>query len=160
MWYCYSCRSENLYFEVGERIFVDTPVLVCYYYAFVLSILEYCIVLQCGGQLLDVTFNFSTTRCIQWPIFQLIRVYCCGVINIMLLVYLCCTWLIQTQITVCSVSFHLHQPEFDIPDLRLLFINWSLKYQGVECPNLQSVSCQPRSKCGMTFPALCLTLEC
>ena len=32
-------------------------------------------------------------------------------------------------------------------------IYWSLKYEGVERPNLQGVHCRPRFECGMTFPA-------
>ena len=34
--------SKNWYFEFGERVFVDTSVLLRCYYAFVLPILEYC----------------------------------------------------------------------------------------------------------------------
>ena len=40
-----------------------------------------------------------------------------------------------------------------------MLIRWSLKYQGVEGPNLQGVSCRPRFDCRMTFPILCLTPE-
>ena len=47
-------------------------------------------------------------------------------------------------------------PEFDIHKLRLQLIHWSLKYQGIERPNLLGLSCQPRFECGMTFPTLCL----
>ena len=37
--------------------------------------------------------------------------------------------------------------------------HWSLKYQGIERPNLLGLSCRLRSECGMTFPTLCLTPE-
>ena len=73
---------------------------------------------------------------------------------------LCCsTRSIQTLITVCRVSFHLLLPEFDISKLRLHLIHWSLKYAGVEHPNVQGVSCWPRLECRMAFPTLCLTPE-
>ena len=72
----------------------------------------------------------------------------------------CCTRLIRTLITVCSASFHLLQLEFDILELRPQLIHWSLKYQGVELPNLPYLTCRFRFECGMTFPTLCLTLEC
>ena len=57
------------------------------------------------------------------------------------------------------MSFHLLLSEFDIPELWLQLIHSSLKYQGVECRNLQGVSCWPRLRCGITFPTLCFTLE-
>ena len=41
--------------------------------------------------------------------------------------------------------------EFDILELHS---HWSLKFQGVECRNLQGVSCWLRFVCGMTFPTL------
>ena len=44
-------------------------------------------------------------------------------------------------------------------ELRPQLINWSLKYQGVERPNLLDISCQFRFECEMAFPALCLTTE-
>ena len=43
--------------------------------------------------------------------------------------------------------------------LRQQLIHWSLKYQGVERPNLQGLSCLVRFECGMAFPTLCLTPE-
>ena len=38
-------------------------------------------------------------------------------------------------------------------------MHWGLKYEGVERPNLQGVSCRPRFECRMTLPTLCLTPE-
>ena len=49
--------------------------------------------------------------------------------------------------------------EFDILEQRPQLIHWTSKYQGVESPNLQGVSCQPRFECGLTFPTLCLIPE-
>ena len=60
----------------------------------------------------------------------------------------CCTRLIRTLITVCSASFHLLLLELDIPELRQQLIHWSLKYQGVEPPNLLDLSCRLRFDCG------------
>ena len=45
--------------------------------------------------------------------------------------------------------------EFNIHELRPQLIHWSLKYQGVERPNLRGLSCRLRCECGMTFPTLC-----
>ena len=73
--------------------------------------------------------------------------------------FVCCTRLIRTLIIVCSSSCHLHLLEFNIPELRPPFIHCSLKYQGVERPNLLGLSCRLRFDCGMTFPTLCLTPE-
>ena len=104
-------------------------------------------VLWCGVLLLNVTFSFLSTRWIWWRGFVLLGL-------------VCFTRLIQSLITVCSVSFHLLLPEFDIPKLWPQLIHWSLKYQGVEHPNLLGLSCWLRFDCGMTFHTLCLTLEC
>ena len=91
----------------------------------------------------------SVIRC---PGFALIIVACRCVIDVTLLGYGCCTRLIQTRITLCSVSFHVIPPEFDILELRSLLIHWSLPYQGVERPNSQGDHCHRRFECGMTFP--------
>ena len=47
-----------------------------------------------------------------------------------------CTRLIQTLLTVCSVSFYLLPLQLDITELQPQLIHWSLRYQGVEHPNL------------------------
>ena len=67
--------------------------------------------------------------------------------------------LIWTLITVCSASFLLLLLAFDRIELRPQLIHWSLKYQGVERPNLLGLSCRLRLECGITFPTLCLTQE-
>ena len=127
------------------------------YYAFILPLLKYCS--PVWGQLLNVTFSFSSARCIRCPDFALIRVSCRCVIYVMLLDCACCTRLIQTRITVSSVSFHLLLPEFDKLVLRPQLIHWSLKYHGEEHPNLQDISCRPWFEYGMTFLTLRLTPE-
>ena len=115
--------------------------------------------LGCGGQLLNVTFSFLSAMCIRWPGFVLIIVSCYCVIDEMSLGYVCCARLIRTLISVGSASIHLLLLEFDISELRPPVIHWSLKYQGVERPNLQGLSCRLRFECGMTFPTLCLIPE-
>ena len=137
--------------------FVDTSVLLRCYFVFVLRILE--IVLRCGSQLLNVIFSLLSARCIRWPGFALIRVSRRCVIDVVLLRLICCTRLLGTLITVCSASFHLLLLKFDISELRPQLNHWSLKYQGLERPNLQAASCRPRFECGMTFPTVCLTPE-
>ena len=67
------------------------------------------------------------------------------------------SWLIRTLITVCSESFQLLLLQFDIFVQRPLLIHWSLKFQGVERPNLLGLSCRLRLDCGMTFPIHLLT---
>ena len=52
------------------------------------------------------------------------------------------TRLIRTRITVCSVSFHMILPKFNILEIRPLHVLWSLKNQGVEWTKLKRVSCQ------------------
>ena len=117
------------------------------------------IVLRCGSQLLNVTFSLLSGRNIRWPGFVPIRVSC-RFIDVVWLGLICCTRLIRTLITVCSAaSFHLILLEFDLPELRPELIYWSLKYQGVEHPNLLGLSRRLRFDCGLTFPTLCLIPE-
>ena len=111
------------------------------------------------GQLLNVTFSFMRARCIRWPGYVLIRVSCRCVIDVMLMGWACCTRLIWTLIAVCLASFYLLLLEFDILELQPHLIHWSLKYQGVERPNFQGISCRPRFECGIIFPTLCLISE-
>ena len=148
---------RELVFWGWWNVYLWTPVLLHCYCAFVLPILEYSS--RVWGQVLKVTFSFSSTRCIQ-RIGAPIRVSCCCVIDVALVGWACCTRLIRTRITVCSVSLHQLQLEFDILKLQPQLIHWCLKYQCKEHPNLQGVSCQSWFECGMTFPMLCLTPEC
>ena len=85
---------------------------------------------------------------------------CRCVIGVMLMGYECCAKFIRTQVTVCLTNFRLLVPEFNISELRLQLIHWSLRCQGVVCPNLRGVSCRSRFECMMDdFPTLCLTPE-
>ena len=113
-----------------KRIFVDTSVLLHCYFAFVLSILEYCS--RCGDELLNVTFSFLSASCIRWPGFVSIRVSC-SVIDVAWPGLVCCARLIRSLITACLFSelLYLLLLEFDITELRPQLIHWSLKYQGV-----------------------------
>ena len=119
-------------------IFVDTSVLLLCSFTFVLPILEY--FAPVWGSAVNVTFSFLCARCIQWPGFILIRVSCHCVMDIMWLGLVCCTGLIQTLIAVCSASFHLLLLVFNMPELWLQLIHWSLTYQFVECSNLLGLS--------------------
>ena len=126
-----------------KHAFLDTFVLIRCYFTFVLPILQYCSPMSSsafGRAFRDQSF----LRC---------------VIDVMLLHCVCCTRLIRTRIIVCSMRFHLLLSEFDILELRLLLISYSMKYQGVERPDLQGVSCRPRLVCRMTFHTLCLIPE-
>ena len=105
------------------------------------------------------TFSFLSARCIRLPGFVPIRVSCRCVIDVLWLGLVCCTRLNRSLITLCSASFHLLQLELDIPEMRPHHIHRSLKYQGVERPNLLGLSSRLRFDCGMTFPALCLIPE-
>ena len=134
--------------------------LLCYFGAILHFSQSLSIVLRCGGQLLNVTFSFFSARCFRWQGLVLISVFCRCVFDVVRLGLVCCTRLIRTLITVCSVSFHLFLLEFDIPELRPQLIHWSLKYQGVERPNLLGLPCRPKFDRGVTFHALCLIPEC
>ena len=87
------------------------------------------------------------------------RVSCC-VIDGVFLGLVRCTRLRRTRITFCSVLFLLLLVEFDKLDLQPQLIHWSLKYQGVEPPNLKGLSCRPRFEYGITFPTLFFTSKC
>ena len=156
--YCFPGLSENFNIEVSETYICGhlcvTSLLSCICSPKILSI-----VFRCGYLLLNVTFSFLSARCIGWPGFALINLYCRCVIDVMLLSYECFTRFNRTRITVCSASFHPLLPEFDIPSCgRLPSIGvWSIKVY--TSPNLHGLSCRPRFECGMTFPTLCLTLE-
>ena len=142
-----------------KRIFVDTSVLLRCYFAFVISILVCCsLVWESAAEC-----HLQLHECLVYSVAMLgfvpIRVSCRCVIDVVWLCLVCWTRLIKTLITVCSTSFHLLLLEFDIPELRPQLIYWSLRYQGVERPNLLRLSCRLRFECGMTFPTLCLTPE-
>ena len=87
------------------------------------------IVLRCVGLLLNVIFSFSSSRCVRWRGFALIRVSCRCVIDVMLLHCVCCKRLIRAWIIVCSVSFHLLLSELGILSCGCSS-SVSLEYQG------------------------------
>ena len=107
-------------FRFVKRVLVDTHVLLRCIYAFVLPILKYCSPVV--GLLLNVVFGFSRARCIRWPCFTLIRLYCRCVIHV---ICVCCTMLIRTWIIVYSVSLNLLLSEFDMSELLLQLIHKS-----------------------------------
>ena len=72
---------------------------------------------------------------------------------------LCMVDKVRTRIIVCSVSCPPLLPEFDIPEQQSRPINYSSRWRDVEHPNLQDVFCLLKFVCGMTFTALCLSLE-
>ena len=89
--------------KLVKRIFEDTYVLLrCFSQSL-------CIVLRCGGQLLNVTFSFLSAMCIRWPGFVPIKVSCRCVIGVVWLGLVCCTRLIRTLIIVCSARVRLYQ---------------------------------------------------
>ena len=106
-----------------KRVFVDTSVLLRYYYAILFS-QSLSTALLCWGLLLNIIFSFSSARCIRWPGFALIRLSCRCLIDVMLLHCVCCTRLIRTRIIVCLVSFHLLLSKFDI--IELAVYSWFL----------------------------------
>ena len=107
------CSIATLNLRLVKHVILDTSVLLYCYYAFVLPFPSS--VNRCEGLLLNVIFSFSNATCIRWQGLALMRVSCHCVIDVMLLDCVCCTRSIRTRIIVCSVSFHLLLPEFDIP---------------------------------------------
>ena len=97
-----------------KRVFVDTSVLIRCYCTFVLKILEY--YFRVWGSAAECHLQLLECQVIRWQSFAQIRLSSSCVIDVMLLHRVYCTRLIQTQIIVCSVSFHLLLSEFDIPN--------------------------------------------
>ena len=111
----------DLVFWGWWNVYLYTP--LCYFVAIMyLFSQSLSIVLWWEGSAAE--FNFSNARCIRWRGSALIRVSRRCNIDVMLLGYVCWTRLIQTRITVCSVSFLPRLPEFDIPDLRPQLIHY------------------------------------
>ena len=137
---------RELVFWVWWNVYLWTP--LCYVVA-ILNLFSLSIVLLCGGQVLNVTFSFLSGRCIRWPGFVSIIVFCCHRRRELGLV--CCSMLIRTVIAVQRACICVYYRS-TIFELRPQLIHWSLKYQGVESPNLPGLSCRPRFECGMTVP--------
>ena len=117
-----------------KRIFVDTSVLLCCYFAFVLPILEYCSPVWgsaalCHLQLLERQVYSVARLCPDQSFLSLChRRRVAG---------LCMLYKVNSNSTHClftelpSASTRVRHTE-----LRPQLIHWSLKYQGVERPNL------------------------
>ena len=103
-----------------KHVFVDTSVLLRFYYEFVLPILEYCLPVW------ESTADFHLQLLVRqvYSVARLcsISVSCRCVIVVMLLHCACYARLIRTQIIVCSASFHLLLSEFGLTELRLQLI--------------------------------------
>ena len=105
---------RELVFWGWWNVYLWTPLLLC----LMLPILEYCS--PVWGQLLIVTFSFSSSRCIREPWSEFLVVMSSNPtisflsLWIMLLVYVRCTSLIRTRITVCSARFRLLLSEFRV----------------------------------------------
>ena len=135
-----------------KRILVDTSVLLRCYYSFLLPILEYCSPIVGVSCWMSPSASWEPGvlggQSLPWSEFLVV------VLSTTCWLAMYCTRLIRTRITVSSASFRLLLPEFDIPELRLRLIHWSLKYEGVERPNFQSIFCRPRFECRMNSPTL------
>ena len=116
-----SKRISILRLEKG--IFVDTSV----YFVAILHLFSQflSIVLQSGGQLLNVTFSFLSAWCIRRPGCVPIRVSCRCVIDVVWLCLVCCIRLIRILMTVCSARFQLLLLEFYILEQRSQVLHWS-----------------------------------
>ena len=89
------------------------------------------------------------------------RVSCRCVIDVMLLGYVCCTGLIESNSNHCFFTV-LPSASTRVSHTLVAAVSHPLEFQnqGAKRPNLQSVSCMScRYECGMTVPTLCLTLE-
>ena len=127
------------------------------YFAFVLSILEYCSPVlgsaaECHLQLLER------------QVYLVARLYpdqsFLSLCHRRRLAGLSMLYKVNSNSNRCLFSdFHLLLLAFDILELRPQLIHWSLKYQGVERPYLLGHSCRLRFDCGMTYPTLCLIPE-
>ena len=84
-------RARGIVSRVSQRIGIlrlvkrifDISVLLRCYFEFVLPFPDYCS--PVWGQLLNVTFSFSSARCIRWPGFVMDRFSCRCVIDVVLL---------------------------------------------------------------------------
>ena len=148
---------EEGVFRVSQRIgilrlvklvFVDTSMLLRWYYAFVFPIVEYCSPVWGSAaeclQPLELKVYSVARLCPDQTFLSLC--HRCHVAT------LCMLYKVnRTRIIVYSVSFHLFLSEFEVFGLPPQIIHYSLKYQGVFC--------RPRLVYGMIFPSLCLTKE-
>ena len=143
-------------FRLVKRIFVDNSVLLRCYFAFVLLIHEYCSPV-CGSaaeghQLLERLVYSMARLCPDQSFFSLSHQR--RVVGLSML------HKVNANSNHCLFSvLPSATTRVRIPELRPLLIHCSLKYQGVELPNLQGVSCCPWFECLMTSPTLSSTPE-
>ena len=107
---CVRCIFSRVSQRIGilklvKRIFVDTSLLVRCYFEFVLLILEYCS--RVWGSSVKCYLQLLERRVYSVASIFPIRVSCRCVIDVVWLGIVCCTKLIRTLITTCSVSFHM-----------------------------------------------------
>ena len=138
-------------------MFVDISVLLCSYFAFVLPILEYCSPVwgsaaECHFQILERQVYLVARLCPDQSFLTLCHRH--NVAGFIMLYKV--NWNSNHSLysELPSASTRIRHTEL-LPQI----IHWCLKYQGVECTNLQGVCCRPRFEYGMTFPTLCLILE-
>ena len=130
---------------------MDSVLLRCYY-AFVLSILEYCSpvwgsVAECHLQLLKRQVYSVARLCPDQTFLSLCRRRHFTV--------LCMLYKVNSNSNHCLFS-ELPSASVRVRHIRAAAAAHPLEF---DVPNLQGVSCQPRLVCGMTFPTLCLTPE-
>ena len=150
------CRSlREVVFLVGEAYICDTSVLFRCYYAFVLTILEYCScslvwgsAAECYLQLLDLQVYLVARLCSDHSYLSLCRRrHVAGQ---------CMLYKISSNSAHClfgglpSASTRVRHSE-----LGSRLIHWSLRSncrtcQFAERPNLRVISCRPRLGCEMT----------
>ena len=151
--------SDNWYFEVSETYICGhicvTSLLLC-----ICSHNPWVLFSDVGvGFWMSPSATRSSARCSRWPVFALIGISCRCVIDVSCWTVWFCTRLIRTRLTDCSVSYPSVSIRVRIPELRVHLMHWSLKYEGVERPNLQGVTCRPRFVREMTFPTQYLAPE-
>ena len=128
------------------------------YFAIVLQILEYCWSMrgsaaECHLQLLERQMYSEATLCHDQSFLLLCHRRCIAGPSMLYKVNANSNDCLFSELP--SLSTRVQHPEL-WPQL----IHWRLKYQRVECPNLQGVSSKHRFECGLAFPTLCLTPEC
>ena len=126
----------ELHAHVDYSHSIPSSVLLGYYFAFVLPIIEHCSPVwgsaaECHLQLLEGQVYSVARLCPDQ--FRVIDVAWLGLV--------CCTRLIRTRITrtritVCSASFHLLLQEFDITQAAATAHPLEFEVSSVERPNL------------------------
>ena len=134
---------------------LDTSVLLRFYFAFVLPILEHCSPVcgsaaECHLQLLERQVYSVARLCPDQSFLSLC--YRRRVAGLSML------YNVNSNSNHC-LFMELPSASTRVRNTRaaLQLSHWSLKYQGIERPNLQGLFCHLTFECGMTFHTLCLT---